>query len=314
MDSLHNTYPDHVSLVAVHNGDPMKVTAYDAWMGTKIGGYPDVVVDRRETMDPSDLIDMYNREKGYFGFADLSLTPIDAGGFNISLKATVRPAMDLPGEYRLALVITEDEVHGTGSTWGQSNYYSGGNYGPLHGAGFEWENEPSVVPASRITYKFVARGIYPSTSGASGSLPSGMTAGNSYDYTFNLPNIPQPYNRANMKYVVMLIRDVDGAVLNSNNAAVTAGIKNVDAGIENVILFPNPAKDNLNLLVNMKEATTASADIIDITGRAISTVQQKMNAGSNKMEINTSGLPAGTYMLKLQTEKGSISERFSVAK
>ena len=47
----------------------------------------------------------------------------------------VKPALDLNGDYRLALVITEDNVHGTGTGYDQHNYYSNQSQNlPLSGA------------------------------------------------------------------------------------------------------------------------------------------------------------------------------------
>lgn len=315
MDSLWNTHPSNVSLVAVHNGDPMVVSAYDSWMGTKIGGYPDVVVDRREVMDPSDLIDMYNNEKDYFGYADVTMTPIEAGSFNLSVKASVKPAIDLNGDYRLAMALTEDEVHGTTSTWGQHNYYGGGGYGPLHGAGFEWENEGSIIDPERMFYKFVARGIYPNVSGAVGSLPGTMTAGTTYDYTFTVPNVPQPFRRENMRYVVMLINAADGTVLNSNYATVVAGISNVKAGINKFEVYPNPATDRTFVSFKLDENANVTISITDALGRIVSSIpSQQMTAGTHNIEVNTASIAAGSYVVKMQTEKGAVTQHLSVVK
>jgi hypothetical protein len=315
MDSLWNTHPNDVSLVAVHNGDPMVVSAYDSWMGGKISGYPSVVVDRREVLDPSDLIDVYNNEHDYFGYANLTLTPMEAGSFNLSVKATVTPAIDLNGDYRLAMALVEDEVHGTASTYGQHNYYAGGGSGPLHGAGFEWENEASIIPAEDMYFKFVARGIYPSPTGAAGSLPGTMTAGTTYDYTFATTNIPQPYNRANMRYVVMLINAADGSVLNSNYATVVAGVSNVNAGINKFDVYPNPATDRTFVSFKLDDKATVFIEVIDALGRTVSSIPaQQMIAGTHNIEMNIANIAAGSYTVKMQTEKGAVTQHLSVIK
>lgn len=314
MDSLHNTYPNKYSLIAVHNGDPMVVAAYDAFMGGLIGGYPEVVVDRRDIIDPSDLIDNYNEHKDDFGFADITLTDVAASNFDYAIKVTVKPAIDLSGDYRLALALTEDDVHGTGSTWDQSNYYSSGNYGPLNGAGFAWHTQPSKVPADKMFYDFVARAIVPSTGGAAGSLPATMTAGTNYDYTFNT-TIAQPYNRTKMRAVVMLIRNSDGMVLNSNNVSIPLGITNVSAGIDKFIVYPNPATDNVYISLSLNEATNATVQVTDAMGRVVNNVaNQQFEKGVHKLTVNTAALAAGMYTVKVQTAKGSLAEQLSIIK
>ncbi|MBS1772720.1 MAG: choice-of-anchor J domain-containing protein [Bacteroidetes bacterium] len=317
MDSLANNYASHFSLVAVHNNDPMEVAAYDAFVGTKIGGYPDVIVDRRDVLDPSALIDVYNQQKDYFGFADITITDMGASSFDFSVKASVKPALNLSGDYRLALVLAEDNVRGgpDGSTWDQHNYYSSHNYGPLNGAGHNWYNEPSVVPASQMSYNFVARMIVPTPTGAASSLPSTMTAGTTYDYIFPAFTVPQPYNRANMKAIVILLRNSDGAVLNSQNITMPLGVTNVDAGVQHLSVYPNPANDNTTLAFTLTEKSSVGLQVLDAVGRVVNTVNAvQYEKGTQHISINTADLATGLYTIKLQTEKGTMTQQLSVVK
>lgn len=315
MDSLYNTYKSAFSLVAVHNGDPMVHAAYDAFLGGKIGGYPSVLVDRREEKDPSELIEVYNNEKDYFGFADITLTDVAAVGFGYSVKATVKPAIDLSGDYRLALVITEDEVHGSESKFAQTNYYSyESNNISLTGAGHDWKSEKDPVPADKMTYNFVARDIVPSVDGAAGSLPSTMTNGNTYDYTFTT-TINPGYRRNKMRAVVILIRNSDGMVLNSNTIDVPLGVKDVDAGIDDVTVYPNPASNQATLRLSLSAASKVNVQVTDALGRVVYTVAgSNLAKGNHSINIPTGEFAAGTYNVRLQTEKGSVTQLLSVLK
>jgi hypothetical protein len=315
MDSMRNTYPDNFSLAAVHNGDPMVNTTYDSYIGGLIGGYPSIVVDRRDVLDPSDLMDVYNNQKDYFGYADITLADVSANGFGYSVKATVKPAIDLAGDYRLALVLTEDDVHGKGSTWYQSNYYSYQSQDlPLTGAGFEWQTEPEKIADSLMYYDFVARSIVPSPSGAASSLPASMTAGTTYDYTFTT-TIRADYNRTKMHAIVILLRNSDGAVLNSKTTTVPLGITNVEAGIEGMTMYPNPASSNTTIRFTTKNSTSVKIDVIDMMGRTVKTINNiSSNAGTHTIDIATGELAPGLYNVKLQTESGAITQRLSVIK
>ncbi len=316
MDSVFHTYGSNFSLVAVHNNDPMKNTTYDNFIGGLVGGYPSLVVDRSpEVLDPSDLIDVYNAKKDDFGFAEITMADQGAGSFNFSAKVSVKPAIDLNGDYRLALVLTEDDVTGTGSSWGQANYYSYQyNNIPLYGAGFAWHTEPGTVPAEKMNYDFVGRAIIPSPTGAAGSLPATMTAGTTYDYTFTT-TIPEPYKRNKMRAIAILIRNSDGAVLNSNNMNVPLGISNVSAGVADMLVYPNPATDKATVDFTISENSTVKVDVYDAMGRIVSTIsEQSYNKGSHKVVINTATLPAGVYSIKMQTSTGSISHQLTVVK
>ncbi len=315
MDSLHNNYSSHFSLVAVHNGDVMTMSTYDSFIGTLIGGYPSVVVDRSDVLDPSDLIDVYNSENDNFGYADITLTDVAANEFGYSLKASVKPAIDLSGDYRLALVLTEDDVHGSGSTWEQANYYSYASANiPLTGAGLNWQSEPAHVSADKMYYDFVARAVVPSPGGAPSSLPATMTANTTYDYTFNT-TIAQPFDRNKMRAIVILIRNSDGRVLNSNNITVPLGVSDKTAGVNMFSVYPNPAADVVYVNLSVDKTTKAQITVVDALGRTVATVaENEFSAGAHKLTINTTALNSGLYTVRVQTENGALTQRLSVVK
>lgn len=70
-------------------------------------------------------------------------------------------------------------------------------------------------------------------------------------------------------------------------------------------MYPNPAHSTTRIEISNNVAIN-SVSVFDITGR-------NMNAGviikSNRCDINTSSLSAGTYMIRLQTDKGEISSK-----
>lgn len=319
MDSVANS-PTHAasfSLIAVHNADPMVVAAYDSKIGTLIGGYPSMTVDRMLEVDPSALFSVYTELKDFFGFADITLTNIPSAGFTYSVKASVTPAIDLSGDYRLALVLTEDDVKGEGSGWAQTNYYSYQSQNiALNGSGLDWRAEPGKVPAEKMRYNHVARGIFPNPNGAAGSLPASMTAGTTYDYTFNVQMNPIWHRYGDLMHAtVMLIRNSDGEVLNSNNITVPVGIENTEAGISAFTVFPNPANDKA--VVNFSLANASDVDVVvtDMMGRTVQVVNKsEFTAGKHQVNINLSNVAAGVYNVSLKTDNGTATTRLSVVK
>ena len=319
MDSLaNNSYNSSFSLVAVHNADTMTVPAYDAKIDSIIGGYPSVAIDRRQEVDPNKLINIYNEQKDYFGYADIVLSYLPATGNNYALKVSVTPVINMTGDYRLALALTENYLTGVSAAWEQENYYSFqmGNI-PLTGAGLDWQAEPKKVPASKMHYNHVARGIFPDPNGAYGSLPATMTAGTTYDYTFNIP-LEAWWDRSNdkMHAVVMLIRNADGHVLNSNNTVVPPlGISDMDAGINHLLVYPNPAYDKAYIHFILAEKSVVHIKVTDALGRVINTISKTgMESGEHKLAFDLSALSTGVYNLTVQTGKGSTSTRLSVIK
>jgi hypothetical protein len=316
MDSMHNVNPVNTTLIAVHNGanDPMVVTAYDNLIKNLPGfpGFPAVAVDRREIIDPKDMFTIYNSQKDYFGFANISFTKPVISGTNLTTTVTVKPATDLTGDYRLALVITEEDVHGTSSGYAQVNVYNGGAAGNLVGAGLNWTTAGNPVPAANMYYDFVARAAFPSPSGAAGSLPATMTTGTNYTYAFTAPLDPS-WNLNKIRVAVMMINNADGNVLNSNSSAWPLGVDDISPA-ENVSLYPNPATDKVNVSFVLNEKAVVTVEIIDALGRVINSQTSEMSAGSQKMSLSTANLTPGVYNVKLQTEKGSHTERLTVIK
>ncbi|XZF13349.1 choice-of-anchor J domain-containing protein [Chitinophagaceae bacterium MMS25-I14] len=322
MDSLWGLHPNNVSLIAVHDQDPMMVSSYDNYIGTLISGYPSVVIDRREVADPSDLLDIYSAENNYFGFADITLGTMTISGTSFSLPVTVKPAINLSGDYRLVMTLTEDNVHGTTDhtqgaslAWDQHNYYTStlANL-PLSGQGVNYQTQPEYIPAANMFYNFVGRSITPSTTGTAGVLPTSMTASSTYNATLTA-TLNSSWNKSKMRAVVMLVRASDGAVLNSNWATGKLSVSNVAAGVTGLQLYPNPAGETATARFTLDGSTHVNIQLIDAMGRVVSTVaDQSMTAGEQEVKINTSGIASGLYNVRITTEKGSMTERLSVIK
>ena len=215
MDNMSQQYPDAI-LIAVHNSDPMANAVYDGGLQPLIPGYPSIAVDRKSIIDPSQIVTGYNDHINDFGFAHLD---IDAS-YNTSTrvcnaKVSAEFVVPMSGDYRLAVVFTEDDVTGTTSGYNQVNYYSYQSQNlPLVGAGKNWQQEPNPVPASSMEYDFVARTILGGFTGQAGSLPSTINPGVEYTHNFSY-TIPASYDITKMKTIALLVDNSTGEVLNA---------------------------------------------------------------------------------------------------
>ncbi len=75
---------------------------------------------------------------------------------------------------------------------------------------------------------------------------------------------------------------------------------------QSIQMYPNPAKDLLNLSVSDADLALESFEIIDNTGRLVRAGALK--SGLN--QINVAELDRGVYFIKLQTSAGETSQRF----
>jgi hypothetical protein len=79
-------------------------------------------------------------------------------------------------------------------------------------------------------------------------------------------------------------------------------------------VYPNPAQDVLNIAYHLDEAGFTSLQIFNSIGQEVKSLKRNVNqsAGNHQAAINTSGLDAGLYFVKLTTEKGNKIQKFMV--
>ena len=102
------------------------------------------------------------------------------------------------------------------------------------------------------------------------------------------------------------------------NAAKVAPASNY-ASIEetentvNLTLYPNPAIDNVQLLVSTGEAGSASTQVINSVGQVVmSNPNQTLVKGDNTLTINVQQLPKGLYFVNVTIDGKTISKKLTV--
>jgi hypothetical protein len=73
-----------------------------------------------------------------------------------------------------------------------------------------------------------------------------------------------------------------------------------------VELFPNPASDFATLQIETESNLDLRFDLVDISGRLISSQLQGLPASVTSHTIDLSKLPAGTYFVRIATPRGSV--------
>ncbi len=96
-------------------------------------------------------------------------------------------------------------------------------------------------------------------------------------------------------------KDLDGHFLYSD--IVTLSLKENDI----LLLYPNPVKENIGLIINLPKSQMVDIRILDNTGRVIKRTQKRLPAGSNFLPFDVSGMAKGIYSIELKSE--AISER-----
>ena len=317
MDQFNTKYNQFWAGIAVHNGDPMTVVEYDSGIGAFIGGYPSAIVDRGTDVDPSGMSPEF--------FARLQIPPVatlingatwdpTSRILNVSVKADF--ALAANSSYKLACVLTEDDVTGTGSAYNQSNAYAGGGNGVMGG----FELLPSSVPAAQMVYDHVARAIAPSFTGEVNSFPATVLAGQSHtlNYSFTLP-ATWDENSIN---IIGLLLDPQGRIDNAGKATIAEAVANgYVAGLSTiygdnlekmVTVYPNPASSMTTIHLNLESQASVVLSLLDVSGKVLSSKNYESLNGSRNLDLNTSNYTSGVYFISVLIDGNKITKQLII--
>ncbi len=297
--------------IAIHNGDPMVIPAYDSGINAYIPpSFPGAAVDRVIEGDPGSFSSMYDARSSHIPPASIDVSYALVGS-NIEVTVTANFVANLTGDFRLAAVITEDNVTGTASGYNQANYYSGGGAGAM--GGYESLSDP--VPAADMHYEHVARALGDNQIlGTSGSLPASVAAGTSESYTYIIPR-GAGWNMDWLNFIGMLVDGTTGEILNAGiTTAEPSGI-NEESAEFGLAIFPNPSSNLTYLQVNLLETSTISIEVYNNLGELVFVEQaQNLDQGNYNYTIDVTNFAAGLYTVKTTVNETVQTDKLSVVK
>lgn len=278
MAYMEEKYPNNFIGIAVHNGDGMVTSSYDALV---FSGYPNCYVDRRLSFDPSSsaLESTWKNMAGTIPVAGVELTATFDGTDKSRIHATTTTtfvSVKNNPSYRLAFVLVENGVKG----YTQTNYYSGGS---TEMGGFE-----NMSYYTSIDMNHVARQIY-GFSGIAGSIPSKIEADEPliYETTLDIPSTVQ--NSDNLKVVALLIDSDTGYIENAAEVAVTEPTGICDQHLASVV----------DLAIRNGQVVAQGFD---------GTIEVYTLSG---VRVANNGLPHGVYVVKCTDGQRSFTRRLA---
>ena len=100
--------------------------------------------------------------------------------------------------------------------------------------------------------------------------------------------------------------DPNGIIVPGQGTGFTLNIFNANAlGVEDVELIdditivPNPVNGPFELVLESKESVSGTVEIIDLTGRVLSSEELRIQSGANRISMDSAALNAGTYLIRL---------------
>lgn len=78
-------------------------------------------------------------------------------------------------------------------------------------------------------------------------------------------------------------------------------------------IYPNPASNKLNLIIQTQKTTTGYYELYDVIGKRIKqTSFENLSSGNNQLEINTGDLNKGLYFLNVTINGNTISKKIII--
>lgn len=309
LDEMHKKYPSTTAIVSVHiegvAKDPMQDKMYGPGLSPSLPGVPTALIDRlqKTAVDPDQFEAEYLKRIAYAPAIDVFIDKISFNATTrlLSFNVNAKTVAAFNGTYRFNAAITEMQVHGTTTDYDQSNTYSDGVMGPLTG----FDTMPDPVPAARMYYDFVARGILGNWEGTANSIPATNASGQLISYTYT-KTIPSEWNEKNLSIIGFVINSADGSVENASlptklDAVITDVTKTPKTAF---MVYPNPT----NGIVTIKGTTAMDVAVVDITGKQI------LKTMKNATEIDLSELSNGVYFLNLSNGKEVYSKKITLIK
>ncbi len=92
--------------------------------------------------------------------------------------------------------------------------------------------------------------------------------------------------------------------------ACNIGIPTYTSVLNSISVYPNPAKDNINVILFSRMTSDVMLTVKDVTGRnVIESKPLHLNAGKNNYQLQLPLLPAGVYMVQINDEIGMMNTR-----
>jgi hypothetical protein len=113
-------------------------------------------------------------------------------------------------------------------------------------------------------------------------------------------------------YSFALLRMQSGVPITINVVQGNTGVQE-NGSANQVSLFPVPARDQIQVRVNMTNAETVQLRMLDLSGREVLSPSSNMlQAGENNVTVGLTNLPAGAYIIEVSGATFKTYERLIV--
>jgi hypothetical protein len=133
--------------------------------------------------------------------------------------------------------------------------------------------------------------------------------------TFSGNNIPQDFtltgNQATLEWTTNHENELQGWEVSYTSSGV--GINTIES-IQNMIIYPNPTNDILNISMDLNEIQNIKCEIFSMEGKLVYTELWNQLKDIVNKQLLLSNLKSGIYLLQLSNEKHEVSKQKIIVK
>jgi hypothetical protein len=318
-DSLNRKYPETFIGISVHNNDPMTDPEYDREIFTRLGEYPSGLINRIRKVNPTSFDALGVLEAEYINesrvkptLVKISLSAQYTNETKTRITANIQSNFALNqvnADFSLSVVVTENNVTGTGPGYDQQNFYGLGVFGAMGG----YENLPfPAVPADQMVYHDVARALFGTFAGFEESIPQTVFAGTpvNYTYAFDLP--ASVLNANNINIIAFIIDNATGEIINADRIkagaiTVATAIKEIQLTGLTVNAYKN-SNGTVAVEVETESTKTVSISIYSLDGKKVAEIAPAAVNGFQQFEVTNSNLK-GIYLIKVKAGQQIVTKK-----
>lgn len=86
----------------------------------------------------------------------------------------------------------------------------------------------------------------------------------------------------------------------------------MESGLQNVSVYPNPATDYLNVEFEAEKPENVAFKVLDVTGKVVYAEEMNYNGGQFQHRFDISNLSEGFYIMNIETAQGKTVRKFIV--
>lgn len=185
---------------------------------------------------------------------------------------------------------------------------------------YNWRIQPAACVTARtpvVVNVISVNGTFTSTvNNTTVDFAPTVTTATTYNWTFGDGNLstqqsPSHTYSSDGTYTVELIQS-NGNCSDTITQTVTINTTGIDElnSVETISLQPNPAKDFLNVQMNLAVGKQYKLTIQNVLGEVLNLQNLNASASHNSSTLDISALSSGVYFLNLQSGRSSLVKRF----